>query len=231
MTGAEKTIPARVCSGNEWYRAKKPVLYNTGVKSEGPPAFVVGLFECRTLVEIRLAPDPRLVCAAHVGFHGMDRAEVARLSYPAQERANGNIFPGVGVDHPDSYHIAKRFSPEAGTVYGYTVLHDRDKPAQDIGPLLLHPCVHIRYGWGNARAEDPATESALVTGFVFGYRNIHTVPIHYSSGIWIIVPGKSKYRVSDDSAKLRDKILNSYALYSKTSFILWRWIQKSSHSI
>jgi len=148
---------------------------------------MIDLFESLALVEVCLAPDPWLVGAAHIGFHRMDPAEVPCPGYPAEERAHGDVIPGVRVVHLDTDHIPKVFSPEVDTVYVYTVLHECDKPAQDISPALIYPNVQIRHGRGYARAEDPAAEPALLTGLVFRCAFVHD-SIQYSSGIWIMVP-------------------------------------------
>src|SRR4030042_3959667 len=132
-------------------------------RSEWPPVLLSGFFQSPAAVEIRLSPDPRLVGAAHLGFYLMDPAEVALFCHAAQERADRDVLTRVRVAHFDRDNIPDVVSPESGTGYLVPILHERDKPAQDIGPFLLHPDVHICYCRGNSRPEDPTAEPALLT--------------------------------------------------------------------
>lgn len=132
-----------------------------------------GFPESPAAVEERFTPDPRLVGAAHLGFYLMDPAEVALFCHAAQKRADRDELTGVRVAHFDRDNITEIVSPESGTGYLGSILHERDKPAQDIGPFLLHPDVHICYSRGNSRPEDPAAEPALLTWFIFPCQFIH----------------------------------------------------------
>jgi len=142
-------------------------------QSEWPAMFLSGFVQSPAAVKVRLAPDPRLVGAAHLGFYLMDPAEVALFCHAAQERADRDILTRVRVAHFDRDNIPEVVSPESGTGYLVPILHERDKPAQDIGPFLLHPDVNICYSRGNSRPEDPTAESALLTRFIIHYQFIH----------------------------------------------------------
>ena len=138
-----------------------------------------GFFQSPAAVEVRLAPDPRLVSAAHLGFYLMDPAEVALFCHAAQERADCDELTRVRVAHFERDNISEVGSSESGTGYLSPILHERDKPAQDIGPFLLHPDVHISYSRGNSRPEDPAAEPALLAGFIVHSGSVHEISIHY----------------------------------------------------
>jgi hypothetical protein len=142
--------------------------------------------ETPALVEIRLAPDPRLVGAAHFWFDHMDPAEVPLFCNTAQEGADRNIFTGVGMAHLERNNAAEIFRFEDSTVYRCAFFHERDKPPEDISPPLFHPDIHIRYSRSNNGAENPAAESALLTGVIFRCQVIHGILIHYSSGVGIM---------------------------------------------
>ena len=73
-------------------------------------------------VEIGLTPYPRLVMTAHFGFYLMDPTEVSRFCYPAQERADRDIFAGIGIAHLDRDNLSEVFSKEIRTVNGGMVL-------------------------------------------------------------------------------------------------------------
>lgn len=142
-------------------------------ESKRPPALPVRIFQSLAPVKVRLAPDPRLVGATHIGFHGMNTAQVPRLCNPSQERADRNILPALRVAHLKRDCIPEIFSRNIRTFHGITTLHECDKPLQDIDPPLLDPDVHIRCCGRNTRPEYPAAEPALLTGFFFGYRRVH----------------------------------------------------------
>jgi len=152
--------------------------------SERTSAVPVCFSQSLAAVEVGLAPDPRLVGAAHIGFYLMDPAEVPFFCYTAQERADRDVLTVVGIAHLDRDNVPEVFGQDLGTVYRCAFLHDRNKPAQDIGPPLLDPDVHIRYSRRNTGTEDPAAESALLTGLVFCGQVIHGFPstIHPASG-------------------------------------------------
>ncbi len=139
--------------------------------------FLSGFFQSPAAVEVRLAPDPRLVGAAHLWFYLMDPAKVALFCHAAQERADRDVLTRVRVAHFNRDNIPEVVSPETGTGYLVPILHERDKPAQDIGSFLLHPDVHICYSGGNSRPEDPTAEPALLTRFIIQYQFIHKGPV------------------------------------------------------
>ncbi len=141
--------------------------------SERTSAVPVGFSQSPAAVEVGLAPDPRLVGAAHIGFHLVDPAEVPLFCYTAQERTDRDVLTRVRVTHLNRHNIPEIFRDEIGTLYRWAFFHERDKPAQDISPLLFHPDIHIRYSWCDTGTEDPAAESALLTGFFFCSQVIH----------------------------------------------------------
>jgi hypothetical protein len=151
------------------------------LKSERTSAVTVGFSQSPAAVEVGLTPDPRLVGAAHIGFDLMDPAEIALFCYTAQERADRDVLTVFRIAHLNRHNIPEIFRYEIGTLYRWAFFHERDKPAQDIGPVLFHPDIHIRYGWCDTGTEDSAAESALLTGFFFCCQVIHEVPLLYSS--------------------------------------------------
>jgi len=137
------------------------------------PIVPVGFFQSLAPVEVRLAPDPWLVGATHIGFYQMNPTEVPCSPHAAQERADRDIIPSIGMAHFKRDNAPKVFNPEIDTFHRRTFLHECDKPAQDIDPPLFNPDVHIRCCGRNTRSEYPAAEPALLTGFFIGYRGVH----------------------------------------------------------
>ena len=84
----------------------------------------------------------------------------------AQEWADRDVLPGVRIPHLHGNNISKVFCLDQDTVYLCSVLHECDKPAQNISPPLLYPDIYVRYRRGNIGAEDTATESALLTRLI-----------------------------------------------------------------
>lgn len=111
--------------------------------SERPPVFRV-FRKALAPVKIRLSPDPRLVGAAHIGFHLVDPAEVPLLCDTAEEWADRDILPGIGVPELERDNAAEIFGPEIDTLDRFALLHERNKPAEDIGPALFDPEIHVR---------------------------------------------------------------------------------------
>jgi len=118
-------------------------------------------------VKVRLAPDPWLVGAAHIRFHQMNPAEVPFFCHAAKERADSDIFTIIRITHLNRHNVPEVFGLKVRTVYRYAFFHERNKPAQDISPPLLHPDVHVRWCWSNIGAKDSAAESTLLTGLIF----------------------------------------------------------------
>ena len=118
-----------------------------GSGSEWPSGVSFGFSQSRAAVEEGLTPDPWLVGAAHLGFYLMYPAEVPFFCHPTKERADRNALTRIGIAKFKGHDVPEIFGPESGTDYRFPVVHERDKPAQDISPLLLHPDIHIRYGW------------------------------------------------------------------------------------
>src|SRR5512136_471046 len=103
----------------------------------------------------------------------MDTAEITRPCNPAQKRAYRDILPCFRVAHLERYYGTKVPGGERCAGHGCTILQESNKPAQDIGPLLLHPEVYIRRCGRDSRPEDPAAEPALLTGFIIRLRFVH----------------------------------------------------------
>ena len=177
------------CNTRTWEFARQR---ESAVGSERPAALPVSLQESRAAVEIGLAPDPWLIGAAHLGFYGMDSAEIPVPGHAAQEGADRDKLTGVGISHLERNNIPEIAGRETGAGNSSTVLHERDKPAQDFAPALLHPDIDVRCSRRNTRAEDPAAEPALLTGFFFLVRPVHAI----SSPFFIRHPDKSMYRIS-----------------------------------
>ena len=59
------------------------------------PAVPSCFFQSPAPVKVRLAPDPRLVGTAHLGFYRVDPAEVPLFCDTAQEWADRDVFPRV----------------------------------------------------------------------------------------------------------------------------------------
>lgn len=150
------------------------------------PAGLICFIQSPAAVEVRFAPDPRLVRAAHLRFYRMDSAEIAFSGNAAKKRADRNVIAGIGITHLKRENVPQVFGSEIGAVYGVVPFPECDKPAQDIGPALLDPDVDIRYGWGNSGAEDPAAEATLLTGFILRYTFIHGFPPLFT-GFGIVV--------------------------------------------
>jgi hypothetical protein len=93
-------------------------------------------------------------------------AEISLFSRAAKEWADRNVLPGFRMTHLHGNNISKVFCLDQDTVYLCIVLHERDKPAQDISPPLRYPDIYIGYRRGNTGAEDTATESALLTRLI-----------------------------------------------------------------
>jgi hypothetical protein len=114
----------------------------------------------------------------------MDPAEVPFPGHPAQEGADRDILAGIGMAHAKRDNAPEIAGRQAGAGHGCPVLDERDKPAQDISPPLLHPDKDVRCSRRDARTEDPAAEPALLAGFLFRFRIIHAISSPFSSGIW-----------------------------------------------
>jgi len=149
--------------------------------SERPSGVPFGFSKSRAAVKVGLTPDPWLVGAAHLGFYLMDTAEVPLFCHATKEWADRNALTRIGIAQFKRHGVPEIFSPESGTDYRFPVVHERDKPAQDISPLLLHPDIHIRYGWRNIRTKNPAAQSALFAGILFARQFFHSTTIHGSS--------------------------------------------------
>ena len=168
-----------------------------GQISERPPALPVNPFEGRTLVEIGLAPDPWLVSAAHLGFHCMNPADISYLFHAAQKGADRDVLTSIGMAHLERDYVPEISGRETGAGNGCTVLHECNKPAQDVGPPLLYPEEHVRLCWRNTGTEDPAAEPALLTRFVIRYLSIHAV----SPYLFFRHPDKSMYRICSGQSR------------------------------
>lgn len=124
-------------------------------------------------VEVRFAPDPWLVGATHLRFHQMNPTKVSLFCYTTQERTDCYIFTIIGITHFYRYNVSEVFRNESRTVYRRPFFHERNKPAQDISPPLLHPYVYVIGCWSYIWAKDSTAESALLTWFFFRCYVIH----------------------------------------------------------
>jgi hypothetical protein len=150
----------------------------------GPICFIQG----PATVEVRFAPDPRLVRAAHLRFYRMDPTEVPLSGNAAKKRADRDVIAGIGITHLKRENVPEVFGSKIGAVYRSVLFPECDKPAQDIGPALLDPDIDIRYGWCNSRAKDPAAEPALLAGVIFRYAFIHRFPFPVHRILWSSCP-------------------------------------------
>ena len=156
------------------FRGKACVTLMIYPSLQRPPSLRV-VPETFAPVEIGLAPDPRLVIATHFRFHGMDTAEIPVFCYSLQERADRDIFPGIGIAQFDGYDIPEISGPDIGTGNPRTIFHGCEIPPQDISPLLPHPGIQIGNRWRDTGAEDPAAEPALLAGFVSSDKFVHGI--------------------------------------------------------
>lgn len=152
-------------------------------RSERPAAAVTGFLQGGAPVEERFAPDPWLVCAAHLGFYCMDTAEISLPAYPAQEGTDGDIPAGLRVAHLERDDTPEIFGMQGSAGYPAAIVAAGSEPAQNIRPALLDPGIDIRRCWRDRGTEDPAADTALLTGFVFRFRHDHAASLPSSSGI------------------------------------------------
>ena len=139
---------------------------------------IAGFFKRRAPVEEGLAPDPRLITAAHLRFHGVNRAEVPGLRDPLQERTDRDILSCFGMAQLEGDDITEVSGGNIPAVHRIAVLHGCNEPSQYIRTVLPDPDIHICRGWRDTGAEDPAAEPGLFTGFVIQYQVIHDFTIH-----------------------------------------------------
>ena len=121
----------------------------------------------------------------------MDPAEISRLFHTAQEGADRDVLTGIGMAHLERDNVPEISGRETRAGNSSTILHECNKPAQDVGPPLLYPKEHVRLCRRNTGAEDPAAEPALLTRFVNRYRLVRAVSPH----LFFRHPDKSMYRI------------------------------------
>lgn len=99
----------------------------------------------------------------------MDPAKIFFFCNPTQKRADGDIPASFRVTHFKDHDTSQIARAQAGAGDRCTPLfHKSHKPAKDIDSFLFHPDIHISGSRCYTGTENPATETALFAGLIFG---------------------------------------------------------------
>ena len=111
-----------------------------------------------------LAPYPRPVLFAHLGFRGVDGAEKPPFSRSPEKRTHYRVFPRVRVEQLDGYQSAEIAGHQPVAPDPRPVGSACRKMPEDIQPALCKPPEQVFRRRGDRIPEYPAAQPALHAG-------------------------------------------------------------------